>query len=421
MNLYVHEVISMNNRRIVITGMGMISALGENLKTNWRHLTSGISGVKPIELFDAKELETRFAAQVSEKFEKIAEEEIPKRDRKQMTRLTRMLIVAANEAVRDSGIDFNAYDKTKIAVILGVIAPAYNKEEKEKSTAHAVVKSMANAPSAWVSIYNGLEGPSMSVATACASSAYAISLAEMMLKTGDADIVIVGGADSHIDEEYILGFNQILAMSANNDEYETASRPFSKDRDGFVIGEGAGVLILEKEEIARERKAKIYAELVGCAITSEATHIVAPKKDGTGMVKTMRLALKKANIQPEEVDYINAHGTGTYLNDKYETEAIKACFGERAHEISISSSKSMIGHTLGAAGALEAIITVLSIYNGIITPTINYKEPDPELDLDYTPNEARKRNINVAITNSFGFGGHNATLVFKKYDDKLGK
>lgn len=408
----------MENTSIVVTGMGMISALGEGVDINWEKLKSGVSGIKQIELFDPSELETRFAAQVSDAFEKIAEKEISKRDRKQMTRLTRMLIVAANEAIRNSGIDFNTYNKERIAVILGVITAAYNKEEKDKSTSYSIVKEMTNAPSAWITIYYGLEGPSMSVSTACASSAYAISLGQLMIKSGEVDVAIVGGVDSHIDKEHIMGFNQILALSVNNEEYKTASRPFSKDRDGFVMGEGAGVLVLERKAIAKQRKARVYAELLGSALTSEAYNITAPQKEGYSMEKTITLALKKASVNLEEVDYINAHGTGTYLNDKYETEAIKRCFGKRAYDISISSTKSMLGHTLGASGAIEAIVTILSIYHGIVTPTINYETADPELDLDYTPNKAKKRDINVALSNSFGFGGHNAVLVFKRYNDK---
>jgi 3-oxoacyl-[acyl-carrier-protein] synthase II len=405
----------MSNGKTVITGMGMVTPLGLNLETTWRNLLDGRSGVKPISLFDAGGLETRIAAEVGPEIEQCAEKVIPRRERKQMTRTTRMSMVAANEAVKNSGINFDDYDRVRIAVIMGVVTASYNEMEQKQSEAHLIVRSMPNAPSAWISLDYGLEGPNFNVSTACASSAYAIGLGHQMIKSGLMDIVIAGGADSHIDPEHIGGFNQILAMSVRNDSPETASRPFCLSRDGFVMGEGAGVIVLESEKIARERKAVIYGEIAGYALTSEATDITAPKENGVGMLKTMRMALADAGVNRDEIDYINAHGTSTFLNDKYETMAIKECFGDRAKKIGVSSSKSMIGHTIGAAGVIEGIITVLSINHGILTPTINYVDPDPELDLDYVPNQAKERSIRAALSNSFGFGGHNATIVFKKY------
>lgn len=402
-------------KRTVITGMGMVTSLGLDLDTTWQNLLEGRSGVKEISLFDTVDSETKIAAEVSRELEDVAKKRIPRRDRKRMTRTTRMSIVAAKEAVENSGIDFNSYDRTRIAVIMGVITTSYNDMERAESGSHIVVKSMPNAPSAWISMNYGLEGPNFNVSTACASSAYAIGLGHQMIKSGLADAVIVGGADSHIEAEYIRGFNQIMAMSVNNDDPKSACRPFTKSRDGFVMGEGAGVMVLESEEKAKERNATIYGEVAGYAITSEATDITAPKENGVGMTKTMVMALENAGVNYDEIDYINAHGTSTFLNDKYETLAIKRCFGERANSLGISSSKSMHGHTLGAAGAIEGIVTVLSMYNGKATPTINYNDPDPELDLDYIPNEARDMNIRAAISNSFGFGGHNASIVYKKY------
>ncbi|MBC2581429.1 beta-ketoacyl synthase [Clostridium sp. DJ247] len=404
-----------NENKTVITGMGMVTSLGLNIEENWQSLLAGRSGVKKISLFDPSDSETQIAAEVSSEFEKLADKQIPRRERKQMTRTTRMSMIAANEAIKNSGINFDNYDRTRIAVIMGVITTSYNDMEREQSGSHIIVRSMPNAPSAWISLHYGLEGPNFNVSTACASSAYAIGLGHQMIKSGIADIVIVGGADSHIEPEYIRGFNQILAMSVKNDSPETACRPFSRTRDGFVMGEGAGVMVLESEKIARERNATIYGEVAGYAITSEATDITAPKEDGVGMAKTMRMALENAKVSHDEIDYINAHGTSTYLNDKYETMGIKECFGQAAKGIAVSSSKSMTGHTVGAAGAIEGIITVLSIKNSMLTPTINYNDPDPELDLDYVPNVAREKNIRAAISNSFGFGGHNATIVYKKY------
>ncbi len=404
-----------SENKTVITGLGMVTALGANVKTTWDNLVAGRPGVKRISLFDPSELETQIAAEVGPEFEEVAKKIIPRRDRKKMTRTTRMAMVAVDEAIKNSGIDFDNYDRTRIAVIMGVITTAYNDVERNQSESHIIVKSMPNAPSAWITIQYGLEGPNFNVSTACATSAYAIGLGHQMIKSGIADVVIAGGTDSHIDPEYIRGFNQILAMSSRNDSPETACRPFSSTRDGFVMGEGAGVVVLESEKSARERNAEIYVELAGYALTSEATDVVAPKENGVGMAKTMRMALADAGVNCDEIDYINAHGTSTNLNDKYETFGIKECFGERAKELAISSSKSMHGHTLGAAGVIEGIVTILSMRNNMVTPTINLNDPDPELDLDFVPNQAREMNIRAALSNSFGFGGHNATLVFKKY------
>jgi len=274
---------------------------------------------------------------------------------------------------------------------------------------------MSNAIPAWISLHFGIEGPNFSVNTACASSAYAMGLGFDMIRSGAADIVITGGADSTINPEEINGFNELYALSTRNDDPPKASRPFSKDRDGFVIGEGAGIMILESEESAIKRNAEIFAEFAGYALTSEAYNIMAPKKDGEGMCETMRLALAGSGVKPSNVDYINAHGTSTNLNDQYETMAVKRLFGDRAYEIPVSSAKSMIGHTIAAAGAIEAAITAMSIRHQLITPTINYDVPDPDLDLDYVPNNSRSHKINVAISNSFAFGGHNATIVLKKH------
>jgi 3-oxoacyl-[acyl-carrier-protein] synthase II len=268
---------------------------------------------------------------------------------------------------------------------------------------------------AWISLEYQLLGPNFAINTACASSAYAIAMGVEMIRNHSVDIVIAGGADSIINPEEINGFNALYALSVANDPPEAASKPFTAGRDGFVIGEGAGVVILESEEHALNRKASVLCELAGYALTSEGYNIMAPMKDGEGMAATMEKALANAGIDKDQVDYINAHGTSTELNDRYETLAIKKVFGERARQIPVSSSKSMIGHTIGAAGAIESIITILSLNNNTLTPTINYYDPDPDLDLDFVPNVSRPKDIRVALSNSFGFGGHNATLVFKKY------
>ncbi|MGA2822600.1 MAG: beta-ketoacyl-[acyl-carrier-protein] synthase family protein [Bacteroidales bacterium] len=403
------------SEKVVVTGMNIISSLGLDLQTNWNNLVAGKSGVKKITLFDASENITRIAAEVPSEFEEFSRKYIKKRAGSQMTRVTKMCVVCAKEAVENSGIDFEQMDKTRCSVILGVVNTGNSSTEKETTHQNRIFKSMTNSMSAWISLDYQLMGPNFVVNTACASSAYAISLGYEMIRNSQADLVIVGGADSIVNFEEIEGFNSLYAISVENNPPEKASKPFSKNRDGFVIGEGAGILILESEASAKKRNATIYAEIAGYAITSEGYNIMAPMKDGEGMAFTMEKALQNAGIYKEEVDYINAHGTSTELNDRYETMAIKRVFGDRAYKIPVSSSKSMIGHTIGAAGAIEGIITILSILNGILTPTINLDQPDPDLDLDYVPNQSREKEVNVALSNSFGFGGHNATLVFRKY------
>ncbi len=401
--------------KVVVTGMNIISSLGIDLKTNWDNLVAGKSGVRRISLFDPDDSITKIAAEVPPEFENHSRQFIKKRAGSQMTRVTKMCFVCAKMAIEHSGLNFDLADKTRCGVILGVVNAGNSSSEKDTTPQNTIFKSMTNAMAAWISLEYQLQGPAFSVNTACASSGYAIGLACEMIRNGQADVMIVGGADSIINKEEIAGFNSLYALSVHNDFPEKASKPFAMNRDGFVIGEGAGILILESETFAKSRNARIYAEVGGYAFTSEGYNIMAPMIDGEGMAATIEKALKNANVQKDEVDYINAHGTSTELNDKYETMAIKKVFGDKAYQIPVSSSKSMMGHTIGAAGAIEGIITILSIVNGILTPTINLDTPDPELDLDYVPNQSRKKEINVAISNSFGFGGHNATIVFKKW------
>ncbi len=404
-----------DNIKVLITGLNIISSLGLNINENWANLVQGKSGVKPIRLFDPSTLQTRIAAQLPESFEEYASGRIKKHTAKQMTLVTKMCFVCAKDAVEESKIDFELLDKSRCGVILGVVSTGNTSVEKDTTVKNTIIKSMNNAMSAWISLEYKLMGPNFTVASACASSAYAMGLGYDMIKNGMADIIIVGGADSIINPEEIAGFNELYALSVENEYPEKASRPFSADRDGFVIGEGAGILILESEKSAKARDAKVFAEMAGYGISSEAYNIMAPMQDGEGIVHTMELALKNSGISPEDIDYINAHGTSTILNDKYETMAIKKVFGQRAKEIPVSSSKSMIGHTIGAAGAIEAAITVMSIVNNTVTPTINLENPDPELDLDFVPKCSREHQINYAMSNSFAFGGHNASIVLKKY------
>ncbi|MEI6766302.1 MAG: beta-ketoacyl-[acyl-carrier-protein] synthase family protein [Bacteroidota bacterium] len=401
-------------RKVVVTGMSIISSLGLDLETNWANLVQGKSGVGNITLFDASGNQTRIAAEVPAGFDELWPKHIKKRAADQMTRVTKMCYVCAKQAVAASGINFEETDRNRCSVILGVVSTANTSSEKGTTPQNRVLKSMANAMSAWISLEYKLAGPNFTVSSACASSAYALGLGYDMIRHGMADIVIVGGADSIINKEEIEGFNEIYALSAENDNPK-ASKPFTKNRDGFVIGEGAGIIILESEESALKRNAEIHAEIKGYATTSEGYNIMAPMKDGEGIALTIEKALNNAGISKDEVDYINAHGTSTTLNDRYETMAIKRVFGEGAYKIPVSSTKSMIGHTIGAAGVIELIVTIMSLKTGILTPTINYDEPDPELDLDYVPNTAREKDIKCALSNSFAFGGHNAVVVVKKY------
>jgi len=402
------------SNKVVITGMNMITSLGLDLRSGWENMVAGKNGVKRITLFDPVGLQTQVAAQVPDTFEEYAAGHVKKRMAEQTTRVTKMGYVCAKDAVQQAAIDFESFDRSRCAVILGVVSTANSSAEKGTTPKNTILKSMSNAMSAWISLEYKLRGPNFTVTSACASSAYAIGIAYDRIISGAADLVITGGADSIINREEIEGFNELYALSVNPDP-EKACCPFSRDRDGFVVGEGAGIMILESEASALRRKAKIFAELAGYAMTSEAYNIMAPMKDGQGISETLEAALQHAGVSPVEVDYINAHGTSTTLNDKYETMAIKKVFGERAYKIPVSSTKSMIGHTVGAAGVIEAVVTVMSLVNDIVTPTIHLDIPDPELDLDFVPGRSRKHLIRCALSNSFAFGGHNATLVFKKY------
>jgi 3-oxoacyl-[acyl-carrier-protein] synthase II len=401
-------------RKVVITGINTITALGLDIDQTWESLLSGTSGVKRISLFDPSDLETQIAAEVSPDFEAYSSAYVKKRIARQMTRVTRMAYVCSKVAMEKHGINPDFYEKERCAVMMGVVNTGNSSVERDTELKDYILKGMNNSMSAWISLEYGFEGPNFAVSTACASSAYAIAMGFDLIESGKADFVIAGGADSIINPEEIRGFNAIYALSTKNEHPEKASCPFSAKRDGFVIGEGAGVMILESEEHALKRGGAILAELSGYALTSEAYNIVSPKDDGGGMYITMKKALDHAGLKPADIHHINAHGTSTTLNDLYETKAIKKLFGEHARNIPVVSSKSMIGHTIGAAGVIEAAIAVKSIMQQQLHPTINLDDPDPELDLDYVP-AAREQKIVAALSNSFGFGGHNATLVFEKY------
>lgn len=411
-------------RRVVVTGLGAVTPLGNNVKDSWEALIKGVSGVDYITRFDASDFGCRIAAEVKNF------DGSPYFDKKELRRTDLFLqyaVSASVEAVKDSGLDLDSEDKTRIGVLIGSgIGGLITIEENARTlfekgprrvSPFFIPMAIVNMASSMVSIRFGIKGPQSAVCTACATGSNAIGDAFKIIQRGDADVMIAGGAEAAICPLGIAGFSVMRALSTRNDDPKRASRPFDRERDGFVMGEGAGILVLEEYERAKKRGAKIYAEIIGYGMSGDAFHITMPDEDGEGAALCMKAALKDAGISPEEVDYINAHGTSTPLNDKTETLAIKKVFGEHAYKIAISSNKSMIGHLLGAAGAVEAVFTVLTVKEGIIPPTINYEYPDPDCDLDYVPNVARKADVRVAISNSFGFGGVNATLVFRKVVD----
>lgn len=413
---------------MVITGLGAITPLGQTVKETWENLVKGKSGVGYIDRFDTSNLPVKIAAQIRnfDPLKRLSQKEagVPI---KKLDLFSIYALWAAEEAIEDSALLKGPFDPDRVGVIIASGIGGVETLEREiivgytkgydRISPYLIPMMIPDMASGLIAIKYRFKGPNYCTVSACASSAHAIGDAFRLIRYGDADVMVVGGSEAPIIPTAVAGFSSMKALSTRNEEPEKASRPFDRDRDGFVMGEGAAVLVLEEYEHAMRRGAKIYAELVGYGATADAYHITAPCVDGEGAVKCMLRALKDAKLSPDEVDYINAHGTSTKLNDVAETLAIKKVFGERAYKIPVSSTKSMIGHLLGAAGAIEAVATIMTIHTGIIHPTINYENPDPECDLDYVPNEARKKEVNVAISNSFGFGGHNVCLVFKKFEE----
>jgi 3-oxoacyl-[acyl-carrier-protein] synthase II len=412
----------MLKHRAVITGMGVISPVGNNLDEFWNNLIEGKSGIGLLTRFDTADLPTKVAAEVKN-FEPT--EWINKKESRHMDRFVQFAVAAAKLAVQDSGLDFEKVDKERAGTVMGcgIGGVITFEEQKEvlmskgsgRITPFFVPMLIGNMAAGHLSIEFGLKGSSLTVVTACASATNAIGEALRIIQRGEADVVLSGGTEAPLTKLAFAGFCAAKTMSTEKENPEQASRPFDKRRSGFVMGEGAGVLVLESLEHAEARGAHIYAELAGYGSTSDAYHITSPVPGGAGAVQAMRLAIKDAGLSSEEVDYINAHGTGTGPNDSVETFAIKTLFGGYASKLAISSTKSMTGHLMGAAGAIEAIICALSIKLGAIPPTANYGEPDPECDLDYVPNIARKQEVRVAMSNSLGFGGHNAAIVLEKF------
>jgi len=409
-------------RRVVVTGMGVVSPVGKSVKEFWEALLSAKNGIKLIDRFDVSQFATKIAGLIDDFH---PEERIDPKELKRMDLVTQYALYATYEAILDAGLSEGKFDPYRAGVIfssgIGGIKTLEEeviklKEQGPRRVSPFLVPMMiVDITPGHIAMRYGFKGPNYSVVSACASSAHAIGDAYRLIKYGDADIVIAGGAEAPITPIGLAGFCSMRALSTRNDEPEKASRPFDKERDGFVMAEGAGAVVLEELEHALKRGAKIYAEVVGYGATADAYHITAPHPEGEGAVNSMRLAIEEAGISPEEVSYINAHGTSTPLNDAAETKAIKKLFGEYAYKIPVSSTKSMTGHLLGAAGAVEFIATVMSVYTDKVHPTRNYEFPDPECDLDYVPGTYRELTVNYALSNSFGFGGHNASLLVKKY------
>jgi len=412
----------MSKRRVVVTGLGMVSPVGLDVQSSWKAILEGKSGVGYITHFDAKDYPVRIAAQVKD-FDPT--KYIEPKEVKKMDRFIHFAIAATQMALEDSNLKITSENSERIGIVIGSGMgglPAieyYHQVLLEKGWKRVspffIPMVIVNLAAGQISIKYNIKGPNLAVTTACATGNHSIGEAFRMIQYGDADVMIAGGAEAVITPMAVAGFSIMRALSTRNDEPERASRPFDIDRDGFVMGEGAGIIILEELEHAVKRGAKIYAELVGYGMTSDAYHITAPAPEGEGGARCMKMALNDAGLLPEEIDYINAHGTSTKQGDELETQAIKTIFGEHAYKLCVSSTKSMTGHLLGAAGGVEAIFTILSIYEDIVPPTINLDNPDPECDLDYVPYNARKKQVRCAITNSFGFGGTNASLVFRKF------
>lgn len=412
----------MQKRRVVVTGLGAITPIGNTLDEYWQGLLTGKSGLGPITHFDPKDHVCKIAGEVKN-FN--PEDHFDRKEIKKLDGFTRFAIVAGKEAWADSGLKAEQEDMFQIGCIIGVGmgGVAVIEEQAEvimakgarRVTPFLVPKMIPNMAAGLVSITLGVKGPNSCVATACASSTHAIGDAFKIIQRGDATAMVCGGAESVITPLAIAGFGNMQALSQNNDNPQKASRPFDANRDGFVMGEGGAIMILEEYEHAMKRGAKVYAEIVGYGLSGDAFHMTAPSPGGEGGARAMTMAVRDAGIPPTEVNYVNAHGTSTPLNDKLETEAIKKTFGDHAYKLAVSSNKSMIGHLIGAAGAVEAVATVKTVQENRIPPTLNYETPDPECDLDYVPNVARDAEVNYAISNSLGFGGHNCTVCFKKF------
>ena len=410
-------------RRVVVTGLGVVTSLGRKVDTFWERVVRGESGVGPITLFDVSGYRVQFAGEVPWKGE---EEGIASsKELRRLDRFTQFALASATDAVADSGIDFAKEDPFRCGVVIGSgiggLAEFESQHERlltkgiDKVSPFTIPKLMVNSASGHVSSKYGIKGPNTAVATACASAANSMGEALRTIQYGDADVMVTGGSEAALTPMGLAGFQNMRALSFRSDAPQQASRPFDADRDGFVLAEGAGVVVIEELEHARARGARIYAELLGYGASGDAGHITQPDEHGTGAARAMSMALRDAARSPQDVHYVNAHGTSTPLGDRAETAAIKRVFGPHAHSLAVSSTKSQLGHTLGASGGIEMVVCALTITQGVISQTINLENPDPECDLDYTPNHAREATVDLAMSNSFGFGGHNASLLLGRF------
>jgi len=413
----------MEEKRVVVTGLGVISPLGNDISSFWSALKEGKSGITKITQFDATDYDSKIAGEVKG-FDPLSYG-ITKKELNRMEKFVQFAVASSKQAIQDAGLDLEKENKERIGVIVGsgigslrIIEEEHKvllKDGPKRLTPFLIPMLIVNEAAGHVAIAFGFKGPNSCITTACASGSHAIGDAFRIIQRGDADVMVTGGTESCVVPTGVGGFCALKALSKRNDQPQKASRPFDKERDGFVIAEGCGIVVLESLEHAKKRNAHIYAEIVGFGMSCDAYHITAPDPDGSGAALAMTVALKDAKLKPEEVTYINAHGTSTKLNDKIETLAIKKAFGDYAKKVMVSSTKSMTGHLLGAAGGVEFIVCCLAIRDDVVVPTINYEYPDPECDLDYVPNTARKAKVAVCMSNSLGFGGHNATLVVKKF------
>ncbi len=413
----------MSERRVVITGMGVLTPLGCDLEVFWKNLLDGKSGIAPVTRFDTTNFDCKIGGEVKD-FN--PEEFMPIKETRRTDRFTQYAVGAAKKAVADSGLDLAKADANRIGVLIGSGIGGMETIEEQSAilfkkgpgrvSPFMIPMLIVNMASGYVSMLLGAKGPNLAVVSACATATHALGEAARAIVHNDADAMIAGGSEAAVTQLGYAGFCAMKAMSTRNHEPERASRPFDAQRDGFVMGEGAGVCILESLEHARKRHAKIYAEIVGYGITGDAYHMSAPAPEGEGAARSMTMALHHAHLNPEQVDYINAHGTSTPVGDKCETQAIKTVFGAHAKKLAVSSTKSMTGHLLGAAGSVETAVCALAIRDGIVPPTINYENHDPDCDLDYVPNKAREMRVYACVNNSLGFGGHNATLIVKKHE-----
>ncbi|MFH1131302.1 MAG: beta-ketoacyl-[acyl-carrier-protein] synthase family protein [Pseudomonadota bacterium] len=405
----------MNSSTVAITGLGMITGLGLDLGTSWKAGLSAISPIKRFTLFDPKGLSSPFGVELPQGAEELFCTHIKKRHRSQMTRGTMIAVVTANMAIGDAALEMEGLDHSRVGVIVGSTGTGYTFPDNELDK-HRILRNMSNSPASWISLTKKLSGPSFVLSTACSSGVYALASAFSLIQDGQCDVVIAGAADSSLNYLDVQGFSSILALSEQEHDIHAASKPFDKTRNGFVMGEGGGFLVLESTEFARNRGAHIYAKMPRPALSSETYNIMSPEPEGKGMAKTMSQALDNAGLLPEQIDYINAHGTSTRLNDLYETQAIKAVFGSHAVSLPISSTKSMTGHCLAGAAGIEAVFCCKALKENMIPPTANLNEPDPELDLDYVPHIPRQKELHHVMCNSFAFGGHNGVCIFSQPD-----